>query len=149
MGDMDRPMYYNTNRMRFELLRALYTHWRSGAEQPFSERELEEEFMVSPMQFDRVVDWVVERGYATDTAAGRSLALTQRGVAEMEARAEHWRTSVDGILDWLAGEKARIAGAAASKREEIRLKMEAVKEARQRRLAVLAEVRDMDRTFAG
>lgn len=151
----DRPLFYDTNRMRFELLRALYAHARRHPNQAFSEAELEEEFGVSPIQFDWVVQWLVANGYVEVAPQTGVLTITERGSAEMMARGLHWRQSMDEILDWLDAEKARIAtthgpiqASAHRSPETVRRTREAIREARRRRIALLGDIRDMSRTFA-
>lgn len=141
-------MFYTPHTMRYELLKALYLHAQARPEEVFSESELEHEFSVSPIQFDLVVDWLVQRGYATCAQPAGHLAITERGVAEMEARGEYWQRERDAILDWLESEKARIASECAadpacSPTTESRLKMAAVEEARERRKALEARMRNL------
>ena len=136
-------MFYTKDRMCFELLRALYHHANQYPEQPFSEAELEGEFAVSPVQFDLVVDWLVEAGLARIAGPDGTLAITDRGREEMEARGMRWRLEADAITDWLAEEKQRIVAERLPPSQEIARKKGAVMEARERRLGLEARLRDL------
>jgi hypothetical protein len=136
-------MHYAPPRMRFELLRALYMHADQHPGQAFSESAIADEFAVSPLQFDMVVDWLEVHGFV-GVAEGGALAITPAGVAEIEARGSRWRAEVEAIAAWLELEKARIAEASVGAvSREIALRKGAVVEARRRRQAVETRMRDM------
>lgn len=144
-------MYYDQSRMRFELLRALYIHDKKHPEAVFSEADIESEFDVSPIQLDLVVDWLQSNGYIQTTAPDSHLAITAKGVDEIDARTAYWRREIDEIVQWLAHEKERIAteceaqglSAQGISRVEISRKKEAIVEARRRRQALEARMRDL------
>jgi hypothetical protein len=149
-------MHYDANRMRFELLRALYQHAQKHPEEVFSEAELIHEFDVSPIQFDLVVEWLRQNGYARVTGAESDLSITEKGLNEMDERTTHWRREIEAILLWLTQEKERIGRDCASRgmseqgmsRTEIEMKKTAIYEARQRRKALEARMRDLREPIA-
>lgn len=149
-------MQYDANRMRFELLRALYQHAQKNPDAIFSETELLEEFQVSPIQFDLVVEWLHQNGYARMTGAESDLSITEKGILEMDERTAHWRREIESILQWLTQEKEHIAQECAKRgmsehgmsRIEIEMKKTAVFEARQRRKALEARMRDLREPIA-
>ena len=149
------PLFYDAQRMRFELLRALYLHAREHPGEVFSESDLEQEFAVSPLQFDLVIEWLVRSGYVVCDGPEGNPSITEKGNGEMEARGLFWRLEVDAIVSWLDEEKARITRDCATlglpkpeaSRLEIAQKKDAVTEARRRRIAVQARLRDLNEPF--
>lgn len=140
-------MIYSKDQMCFELLRALYVHAREHPGEPFSEAALEDEFNVSPVQFDLVVDWLVEAGYARVSPPNGQLALTDHGQAEMDHRTTGWREGVERLTGWLDEEKARIADRKLPQSQEITLKKAAVFELRRRRQDLETRLRDLHTPF--
>lgn len=144
-------MIYNQSRMRFELLRALYIHDKKHPTEIFSEHEIEAEFEVSPIQLDLVVDWLESNGYIRTSGDEGHLAITAKGIDEIDARTAIWRREIDAIVQWLTHEKDRIARDCETQglsgqgisRVEINRKKEAVVEARRRRQALEARMRDL------
>jgi hypothetical protein len=145
-------MFFTPEAMRFELLHALHAHARQASGAPFAEAALEERFGVSPVQFDLVVDWLVEAGYARVSAPAGHLAITEAGEAEMLAREAARDRETEAILAWLDAEKARIAEACRAEglpvSEAYRRQKTAIEAVRARRQALEAAFRDLSAPIA-
>lgn len=145
-------MFFTPESMRFELLHALHAHARQAPGAPFAEAAIEERFGVSPVQFDLIVDWLVEAGFVRVSAREGHIAITEAGEAEMKAREATRDRETEAILAWLDAEKARIAEvcrtAGLPNSEIYRRQKAALEEVRARRQALESACRDLSAPIA-